>query len=954
MATLEEISKKAYLDIKDIETLEKKILDTGYMSPEKAREELTWFLTELGIDAYYFKNTAIDDIAEHLIALSASELVSSYGVGGVGVHLITEKEDNAVYIIEDESSKTEEIETRIEAKYPLFKLESYVMLEKPGRPRIRLYILTRPEFGKEDGADTFDKAADKMLLFRPSKETIERYRAGWEAMNSRVTPYFSITEKKETNETRVMIGVHSGNGRALLPYFSHLFYQYEFYTNRKYREIFKDDKKIYTFYFNKFNIDIVKRFTREIVGVLMMPEHPVTRLYIDELFLPYETMYAISATTFVHQFLTTFNEEYSALERAIKDQPEMQGILATIKLRLNKDVFSSDRISDTVYKNYQLVARLYKHFEGRLHPSERTNGPDSLEEELNGVIEKQIPSQLDREILKSFLVFNNTIIKTNFFMSDKRCLSFKLDPSFLPEDEYPEKPFGLFFFVGREFIGFHIRFRDISRGGIRIVKSRSFNEYEHNLDTIFRENYNLAATQQKKNKDIPEGGSKGTILLNWETQNEEREAFVSYIDSMLDLLVPEEEVYDPEEAKDILFLGPDERTAELMNWAVTYAKTRKYPFWKPFTTGKAPELGGIPHDTYGMTTNSTHEYVLGVLEKMGLKEEEQTKIQTGGPDGDLGSNEILISKDKTIGIVDGSGVLYDPAGIDRKELTGLAKERKMVEHFNTKLLSKDGFFVSLNDQDVELPDGTVVPNGEEFRNSFHLHPLAKADLFVPCGGRPAAININNWRKLFDEKGNPKFRIIVEGANLFITEEARLRLEESGIPVFKDASTNKGGVTSSSFEVYSSLVLNDDEFEKQMVGGSGKSPAFREAVIEEILTIIRSNARKEFELLWNEHSRKGEPFTVLSNKVSRIINEITDTVKYSELVEDEKIVRKIVEAYTPAPLLKLVPVDKLLERVPANYVRAIVSTALATRFIYSYGIDATHVDFHSFCSHLFSG
>jgi hypothetical protein len=32
-------------------------------------------------------------------------------------------------------------------------------------------------------------------------------------------------------------------------------------------------------------------------------------------------------------------------------------------------------------------------------------------------------------------------------------------------------------------------------------------------------------------------------------------------------------------------------------------------------------------------------------------------VQTGGPDGDLGSNEIKISKDKTIGVVDGSGVL---------------------------------------------------------------------------------------------------------------------------------------------------------------------------------------------------------------------------------------------------------------------------------------------------------
>jgi len=32
------------------------------------------------------------------------------------------------------------------------------------------------------------------------------------------------------------------------------------------------------------------------------------------------------------------------------------------------------------------------------------------------------------------------------------------------------------------------------------------------------------------------------------------------------------------------------------------------------------------------------------------KESNCTKLQTGGPDGDLGSNEIKISTDKTIGI----------------------------------------------------------------------------------------------------------------------------------------------------------------------------------------------------------------------------------------------------------------------------------------------------------------
>jgi glutamate dehydrogenase len=62
-------------------------------------------------------------------------------------------------------------------------------------------------------------------------------------------------------------------------------------------------------------------------------------------------------------------------------------------------------------------------------------------------------------------------------------------------------------------------------------------------------------------------------------------------------------------------------------------------WWKSFTTGKtAATLGGIPHDTYGMTSISIRQYVLGVYKQLGLREKDITKVQTGGPDGDLGSS----------------------------------------------------------------------------------------------------------------------------------------------------------------------------------------------------------------------------------------------------------------------------------------------------------------------------
>jgi Glutamate/Leucine/Phenylalanine/Valine dehydrogenase len=62
-----------------------------------------------------------------------------------------------------------------------------------------------------------------------------------------------------------------------------------------------------------------------------------------------------------------------------------------------------------------------------------------------------------------------------------------------------------------------------------------------------------------------------------------------------------------------------------------------------------------------------------------------------------------LSSDKAIAVIDGSGVLADPAGINREELVRLAKLQVPVEHFDNSKLSKDGYLVRIEDQDVKLP-----------------------------------------------------------------------------------------------------------------------------------------------------------------------------------------------------------------------------------------------------------
>jgi len=49
--------------------------------------------------------------------------------------------------------------------------------------------------------------------------------------------------------------------------------------------------------------------------------------------------------------------------------------------------------------------------------------------------------------------------------------------------------------------------------------------------------------------------------------------------------------------------------------------------------------------------------------------------------------------------------------------------------------------VKTSDKNITLPDGRWIDSGINFRNTAHLDTSITADFFVPCGGRPEAINI---------------------------------------------------------------------------------------------------------------------------------------------------------------------------------------------------------------------
>ena len=248
-----------------------------------------------------------------------------------------------------------------------------------------------------------------------------------------------------------------------------------------------------------------------------------------------------------------------AVRRPSKDSPELLGILRNLKTKLAKDTYQESRVWDALCDNTRSIKKAFALFDKKFNPARRrTTAIEAEMAELKKDILRNISTDIDRNIFLAVCLFIETTLRTNFYIREKTSLTYMYDPKFLNKVDYPETPFGIFHVVGAEFRGFHIRFRDIARGGIRIVKSPNLQTYLNNSDFIFDENYNLAWTQQRKNKDLPEGGSKGTILLNWGYMDKARACFKKYVDGLLDLILPSEVVVDYYGKPVILFLGPDE------------------------------------------------------------------------------------------------------------------------------------------------------------------------------------------------------------------------------------------------------------------------------------------------------------------------------------------------------------------------------------------------------------
>jgi glutamate dehydrogenase len=473
------------------------------------------------------------------------------------------------------------------------------------------------------------------------------------------------------------------------------------------------------------------------------------------------------------------------------------------------------------------------------------------------------------------------------------------------------------------------------------------------------------------------------------------EALNDYTEGIMDLVLPDNSIVDYYGKPEMIFFGPDEGTAPLMDSVAWHAKEKGYRYWRTITTGKSI---GIPHDTYGLLSGgdafglydmgergvdlqvegrsvmvtsdmaAIYQEIGGKIETSGMTttsimssfrtlidhyndiEEELNLMITGGPDGDLGANQIQCYKGKICLIIDGGSILFDPEGLDRKELMKLAFQRNSLPRVNSLGFPKDalspgGFMVPIGSRGVSLPDGTVVEDGALFHRTFLANPanrkfIEQADIraFIPCGGFKDTINHTNIRQFLNLFSELKY--IVEGANVFFDDASRRYIAtKSNIKQIKDTTANKGGVFSSSIAEVLTAFLFEDDYEDRLLNDS----ATRWALTKDVLGLVDRYARMETGLLLRLYEADPSvPLFVLTEKTSEQIFSLQDWLELSlaEILGDTGLVAKVMAHYIPKVLLEKLGNKAIMELLNAGHLQpyrdAIITKKLASMAYYRFG------------------
>ncbi len=495
----------------------------------------------------------------------------------------------------------------------------------------------------------------------------------------------------------------------------------------------------------------------------------------------------------------------------------------------------------SITKDFILL--FYQAFDPKIEESKRNSALNATLKKIEMSL-KEVQNSNEDRILRVFLNIILSTLRTNYFIKEKGTnepkpyISLKLSGHKIMNLPLPKPAFEIFVY-SPWMEAIHLRGGSVARGGIRWSTRPDFR----------REILDLMKAQMVKNSVIIPVGAKGGFIvkipmehLNFdERQQKAIFCYQTMIRGLLDItdtltnghITTPQSVHPLDEKDPYLVVAADKGTATFSD--IANALSSEYGFWldDAFASGGS---AGYDHKKMAITSKGAWIAVARHFREIGVDVQEDpfTVIGVGDMSGDVFGNGMLLSNKITlIGAFNHTHIFLDPAPNlersfqERSRLFNLP--RSNWDQYDPKVLSKGGMIIDRREKTVTLT--------QEIQKLFKLDQntatpqeiiqiLLKAEVDLLWFGGIGTF-VKATTELHEQVGDRinddlrvngsdlQCKVIGEGANLGMTQRARIEYASRGGRLNTDAIDNSAGVDCSDHEVNIKILLQEDSIKKAM-------------------------------------------------------------------------------------------------------------------------------------------
>ncbi len=502
--------------------------------------------------------------------------------------------------------------------------------------------------------------------------------------------------------------------------------------------------------------------------------------------------------------------------------------------------FGQAYLAGTMLRHAEITRKLMEMFRIRFDPANgksieaRAKATKPLETAIETAL-NEIPSLDEDRIIRHHLNLVQSTLRTNFYQrgqdgGPQSAISFKFDSKNVDGAPHP-RPIAEIFVFSTEVEGLHLRGGRIARGGLR---------WSDRAQDFRTEVLGLAKAQQVKNVVIVPAGSKGGFVPKylWQALNRDEfmkigiSAYQKFIKNLLLLtdnldgkkVIPPKDTVRFDGDDPYLVVAADKGTATFSDFANEISVNHGFWLGDAFASGGSV---GYDHKKMGITARGGWESVKRHFREIDwdIQTTPFRVIGVGDMSGDVFGNGMLLSKAIELVVAFDHRDIFidpdpDPASSWKERNRLFKKSRSSWQDYNKKLISNGGGVFSRSAKSIRLNPQIKQITGIE-ANDVTPNELIRALLkssfdLLWFGGIGTYVGgaIESDEQIGD-RANDAIRVkahelnvkaIGEGANLGMTQDARIEFARAGGRVNTDAIDNSAGVNSSDQEVNIKIAM----------------------------------------------------------------------------------------------------------------------------------------------------